>query len=201
MERVNTALGCLCELRNDHGLHPTAKRHWCGTAALGIGEMKKESTGEQQEMHMQASIWRGVGGRLSGAMLVVAALSLWHAAAIFANPVVPGPTAQIPSVASNNEASPANVVTSPDFRLLMKIMRRNIVMCGVPRTAVLHWHVTAEGIIDNFVLNKPSGDVCFDQIVILNADAVVKAKLRATAATRFGIAEAAWVPFAVAARD
>jgi hypothetical protein len=134
-------------------------------------------------------------------MLFLATFSLSHAEAVFANPVASGPTGQTVPSATDDELSPANVVTSPDFRALMRIMRRNIVMCGVPRTAVLHWHVTAEGVIDNFVLNKPSGDVCFDQIVTLNADAVVKAKLRATPATRFGSTEAGWVPFSVAARD
>jgi hypothetical protein len=85
--------------------------------------------------------------------------------------------------------------------MLVKIMRTDIDRCGVPFTAVLHWHVLPDGVIDDFVLNKPSGDFCFDQIVVLNADEVIKAKLRITPATRNGVAEAAWVPFAIATRD
>jgi hypothetical protein len=134
-------------------------------------------------------------------MLFLGVLSLSHSEALLASPAVSGATAQISPNATNDQFSPANIVTGQDFRALMKIMHRNIVACGGPRTAVLHWHVTADGVIDNFVLNKSSGDACFDEIVILNAETVVKAKLRVTPATRFGIAEAAWVPLSVAARD
>jgi hypothetical protein len=156
----------------------------------------------KQEMHMQDSKSSRVGTRVSWLpMLVVAALCVSHTEALSGDPLVHGATSQITPGATNDQASPANVVTSPDFRTLMRIMRRNIVACGGPRTAVLHWHVSAEGVIDNFVLNKSSGDACFDQVVTLNAEAVIKAKLLATPAIRFGIPEAAWVPFAVAARD
>jgi hypothetical protein len=150
---------------------------------------------------MQFSILAPFGARRFGLMLSLGVLFLSQSDAILANPAVSGATAQISPNPTNDQFSPANIVTGPDFRTLMKIMRRNIVACGGPRTAVLHWHVTADGVIDNFILNKSSGDVCFDEIVILNAEEVVKAKLHITPATRFGIAEAAWVPFSVVARD
>jgi hypothetical protein len=152
---------------------------------------------------MQNSIRSRVGTRVSWPMpmLIVAALSIAPTEALLANPSVHGATSQITPGTTNDQASPASVITSPDFRALMKIMHRNIVACGGPHTAVLHWYVSAEGLIDNFVLNKSSGDACFDEVVTLNAEAVVKAKLLATPAVRFGIPEAAWIPFAVAARD
>jgi len=133
-------------------------------------------------------------------LLSLNTFALAHPVALFAYPASAAAT-QTSATATDDQFSPANVVTGPDFRPLMKIMRRNIVACGGPRTAVLHWHVTADGVIDNFLLNKSSGDACFDEIVILNAEAVVQAELRVTPATRSGIPEAAWVPFAVAARD
>jgi hypothetical protein len=109
--------------------------------------------------------------------------------------------AQISRDAVNDEVSGPNVLTGPDFRILAQIMRTDIVRCGIPLTAVLRWHVRPDGVIDDFVLQQSSGNVCFDEIVTLNADVVIKAKLRITPATRNGIPEAAWVPFAVASRD
>ena len=137
--------------------------------------------------------------RTCGLMLI--ALLALVARTVLADTEALGATAQIGANASNDQSSPANVVSGPDFQTLMKLMRRNIGACGVPRTATLQWHVMPDGVIDSFVLNRSSGDACFDQIVTLNADAVIKAQLRITPATRNGIAEAAWVPFAVAARD
>jgi hypothetical protein len=134
-------------------------------------------------------------------VLPVVALSLVDPAILLADDSASAATSQISRDTTNDQVSPPNVLTGPDFRMLMKIMRTNIVSCGGPLTAVLHWHVLPDGVIDNFVLNKSSGNVCFDEIVILNAEEVVKAKLRITPATRNGILVPAWVPFSVAARD
>lgn len=113
---------------------------------------------------------------------------------------MPVPMSQTTRGTASDALSPANAVTGPDFPVLLKMMRKNINKCGAPHTAVLHWHVLADGVIDDFILNKSSGDSCFDEIVILNADAVVRTKLRITPAMRNGVAEATWLPFAVAAR-
>jgi len=150
---------------------------------------------------MQPSISRSFGVRISAPILLLGVLCLAPPAALLASPALSGATAQITPNAANDPVSPPNVLTGPDYRPLMKIMRRNIAACGGPRTAALRWHVTADGVIDSFVLHKSSGDACFDEIVTLNAEAVVKAKLRITPATRSGIAEPGWVPFAVAVRD
>ena len=136
--------------------------------------------------------------KLATAFLVIATLL---PATLLASNSKSAPMSQSLRDATRDAASPANAVTGPDFALLMKMMRRSLARCGVPRTAVLHWHVQPDGIIDNFLLNKSSGDTCFDEVVILNAQAVVEAKLRITPAMRDGTAEGAWLPFAVAARD
>jgi len=134
-------------------------------------------------------------------VLLVAALFLLHPATLLAGNPGSTVTSQVSGEATSDQVSPPNVVTGPDFRLLMEMMRKDIVRCGVPRTAVLHWHVLPDGLISDFVLHKPSGDACFDEIVILNAARVIKAQLRITPGTRNEVAAAAWVPFAVAARD
>ena len=128
-------------------------------------------------------------------------IALIAAVVFFSVPSLSAPTAQTSREPTSSGLTPPNAVTGPDFPLLMKMMKRQLTRCGVPRTATLHWHVRADGVIDDFVLNKSSGDACFDQIVTLNADAVVKAQLRITPAMRNGVAEAAWLPFAAAARD
>lgn len=132
---------------------------------------------------------------------LVVALPLLNPAVLFAGDTAPTATSQTSRETTNDEASSPNVLTGRDFGILMKIMHTNIVRCGGPFTAVLHWHVLPDGVIDDFILNKPSGDVCFDGIVIVNAEAVVRAKLRMTPAMRNGVAEAGWVPLAVASRD
>ena len=110
-------------------------------------------------------------------------------------------TAAAQTERASSAFSPPDIVSGPDFRILMKMMRTNIVNCGFPRTAVVHWHVRPDGLIDRFVLYKPSSHACFDEIVTLNAAAVVQAGLHITPGKRDGVAEAAWVPMSVAARD
>lgn len=147
---------------------------------------------------------RGGAGRralsMDALVLAVLALSLAYPAALLADNAASEAVSQTSSD-GNDSVSPPNVVAGQDFRTLMKVMRTNISNCGGPLTAVLHWYVRPDGVIDNFVLNKSSGDICFDEIVILNAEVVIRSKLRVVPAMRDGIAEAAWVPFAVAVRD
>lgn len=142
---------------------------------------------------------RRPGARSAVALLL--AIPLLHSPTLLATNAASGAAAQTSREATNDQVTPPNVVTGPDFRLLMKIMRTNIVACGGPLTAVIRLHVQPDGLIDDFVLHKSSGNICFDEIVILNAQEVIKAKLRITPATRNGAAEAAWAPLAVAARD
>lgn len=137
--------------------------------------------------------------KVSLAATVVASV-LTIPATLLASNLPSGPMAQTAREPASATVSPPNAVTGPDFAMLMKMMRKQVTRCGIPRTATLHWHVRADGVIDDFVLNKSSNDACFDEVVILNADAVVKAQLRITPAMRNGVAEAAWLPFAVAAR-
>jgi len=136
----------------------------------------------------------------TAAMALIAFASNLPTVLLASNPMS-APMSQTSREAASDTLSPANAVTGPDFPALLKMMRKNINKCGAPHTAVLHWHVQADGIIDDFILNKSSGDTCFDEVVILNADAVVRTRLRITPAMRNGVAEAAWLPFAVAARD
>jgi hypothetical protein len=110
-------------------------------------------------------------------------------------------TSQVSSDAVHEQASPPDVLTGREFRTLTKMMLTDAGRCGVPQTAVVRWHVLPDGLIDDFVLHKSSGNACFDELVTLNAEKVIDAKLRITPAMRHGVAEAGWVPFAVAARD
>lgn len=133
----------------------------------------------------------------TSAFVLALALSSAQPSSVSANSA----TSQIAGETANEALTPPDVMTGPDFRLLTRMMRNNLTRCGVPGTAVVHWHVLPDGVIDQFVLFKSSGNACFDEVVVLNAAAVVHAGLRITPAMRGGVPAAGWVPLSLAARD
>lgn len=134
-------------------------------------------------------------------LLPAIVLALLNPAVLAANDAASSATSQSSREAANEQLSPPNLLTGPDSRKLMEILHRGIVRCGGPLTAVLRLHVMHEGVIDSFVLQKSSGNACFDQMVLTNAEAAARARLRVTPAMRNEVAESGWAPVAIAARD
>lgn len=187
---ASAAFHCAPAARNKLQRAAAELRRWAGRKEIQM----------QSLSNLPASGPRRLNVRVCLIALVVVVTSLLHPSTMFASNVASS-ASQISSAKTNDLVSPPNVITGPDFGTLMKIMHKGIVSCGGPFTAVLHWHVLPDGVIDSFVLNRPSGDTCFDNIVVFNAEEVVGAKLRITPAMLEGVPKEGWVPLAVASRD